>query len=104
MLKFVLYLEVESTGVSSAFYDKFNVRYNISQILKSVWEDLTHRAKVIECAKDIDQFVKFVNLLMNDTTYLLDESLNKLAEIHKIQDEMADVATWNTTPQVCASI
>ncbi|KAJ3199319.1 hypothetical protein HDU67_002909, partial [Dinochytrium kinnereticum] len=27
------YIDVEHSGVSSAFYDKFNVRYNISQIL-----------------------------------------------------------------------
>ncbi|KAI9361650.1 ubiquitin elongating factor core-domain-containing protein [Zopfochytrium polystomum] len=97
MVKF--YVEVENTGVSSAFYDKFNIRYNISQILKSVWDDHDHRAKVIAESKNTDQFVKFVNLLMNDTTYLLDESLTKLADIHKIQDEMANVEAWNATPQ-----
>ncbi|KAJ3309150.1 hypothetical protein HDU76_003712 [Blyttiomyces sp. JEL0837] len=93
------YVDVENTGVSSAFYDKFNIRYNISQILKNVWEDLDHRSRVIAESRNVDEFVKFVNLLMNDTTYLLDESLTKLAEIHKIQDEMADVETWNNTPQ-----
>ncbi|KAJ3414089.1 hypothetical protein HDV05_007123 [Chytridiales sp. JEL 0842] len=93
------YVEVESTGVSSAFYDKFNVRYNISQILKSVWTDPNHRQKVIERSKDMEEFSKFVNLLMNDTRYLLDESLEKLAEIHKIQVEMDDVATWNALAQ-----
>ncbi|KAI8854644.1 ubiquitin elongating factor core-domain-containing protein [Chytridium lagenaria] len=71
------YIDVEHSGVSSAFYDKFNVRYNISQIMKNE-----------------TQFVKFANLLMNDTTYLLDESLTKLAEIHKIQDEMANTTVW----------
>jgi hypothetical protein len=39
-------------------------------------------------------------MLMTDTTYLLDESLNKLVEIHKLQDEMADIAGWNALPQV----
>ena len=38
---------------------------------------------------------------MNDTNYLLDESLTKLSEIHKIQDEMSDVNAWNALPQVC---
>jgi ubiquitin conjugation factor E4 B len=33
--------------MSSQFYDKFNIRYNISQILKCVWEIPLHREKVI---------------------------------------------------------
>ena len=73
----------------SQFYDKFNIRYNISQILKCVWSDLTHRQKVIGLSKDLDFFVKFVNLLMNDTTFLLDEGLTKLTEIKNIEVELA---------------
>lgn len=41
------------------------------------------------------QFVKFVNMLMNDTTFLLDESLDCLKRIHEVQDEMANTAEWN---------
>lgn len=41
------------------------------------------------------QFVKFVNMLINDTTFLLDESLESLKRIHEIQEQMADTATWN---------
>ncbi|KAJ3107752.1 hypothetical protein HDU97_003422 [Phlyctochytrium planicorne] len=94
------YIDVEHSGVSSAFYDKFNVRYNISQILKSVWEDLRHRQNVIAESRNEAQFIKFANLLMNDTTYLLDESLTKLTEIHKLQDEMANEVAWQElTPQ-----
>ncbi|KAJ3028979.1 UNVERIFIED_CONTAM: hypothetical protein HDU68_000419 [Siphonaria sp. JEL0065] len=92
------YVDAEFTGASSAFYDKFNIRYNISQILKAVWQDQNHRLAVIrESGKE--DFIKFANLLMNDTSYLLDESLGKLAEIHKIQDEIDDVATWNGLAQ-----
>jgi ubiquitin conjugation factor E4 B len=37
---------------------------------------------------------------MNDTTYLLDEGLSKLAEIHDIEVEMDDKAAWAAqTPQ-----
>jgi ubiquitin conjugation factor E4 B len=39
-----------------------------------------------------DFFVRFVNLLMNDTTFLLDEALSKLSEIRNLQLEMADPA------------
>ena len=41
---------------------------------------------VLRCGKD---FIKFVNLLMNDTTFLLDESLSSLKSIHDLQDEIA---------------
>jgi ubiquitin conjugation factor E4 B len=37
---------------------------------------------------------------MNDTTFLLDESLQKLAEIHVIQTEMERAETWASQPQV----
>ncbi|KAJ3274850.1 hypothetical protein HDV01_002054 [Terramyces sp. JEL0728] len=87
ILKF--YIDVEQTGMSSQFYDKFNIRYNISQILKAVWPDLNHRNIVIKLSQNSDFFVKFVALLMNDTTFLLDESLSKLKEIGNLQNELA---------------
>lgn len=41
------------------------------------------------------QFVKFVNMLINDTTFLLDESLESLKRIHEVQEQMADTSAWN---------
>jgi ubiquitin conjugation factor E4 B len=38
--------------------------------------------------------------MMNDVTYLLDESLSKLTEISGIQMEMEDQQTWAGTPQL----
>lgn len=46
--------------------------------------------------RNVDKFVRFVNLMINDVTYLMDESLSDLAQIHNIQVEMDDQATWNT--------
>nr|KAJ3420144.1 hypothetical protein HK105_006035 [Polyrhizophydium stewartii] len=83
------YVDVEQTGMHSQFYDKFNIRYNISQILKSVWNDPTHRAMLVKTSKDKEFFVKFIALLMNDTTYLLDEGLSKLKEIGSLTAELA---------------
>ncbi|KAF9425201.1 hypothetical protein BGZ94_007753 [Podila epigama] len=90
------YVEVENTGRNSQFYDKFNIRYNISQILKFVWTNPIHREMVKAESKKSESFVRFANLLMNDTTYLLDEGLTKLAEIREIEVEMEDVATWES--------
>lgn len=41
------FLEVESTGLSSQFYDKFNIRYQISQVFKAIWENPGHREKLL---------------------------------------------------------
>lgn len=93
LMKF--YIDIEQTGMHTQFYDKFNIRYSISQVLKCVWEDAIHRNQIIKQSRNTSFFVHFANLLMNDTTYLLDEALTKLTEIHSIQNEMIDVATWN---------
>ncbi|KAG4304130.1 hypothetical protein PORY_002494 [Pneumocystis oryctolagi] len=86
------YVEVESTGLSSQFYDKFNIRYQISQIFKAIWENPGHREKLLlESRNNFKFFVKFVALLLNDATYLLDEALSKLLEIHNLQIELDNV-------------
>lgn len=94
------YSEVEQTGVSSQFYDKFNIRYNISQIVFGIWDNPVHRQRLRqESLSKMESFVRFVNLMMNDATYLLDESLTKLTEIRNYQREMADTEAWNAQPQ-----
>lgn len=94
------YVNVEHTGLSSQFHDKFNVRYHICRLLRILWKSPIHQEKMRMLSKDMDFFVKFVNLLMNDTTYLLDESLTKLAEIHTIQMEKNDKEQWDAhTPE-----
>ena len=42
------------------------------------------------------QFVKFINMLMNDTTFLLDESMDALKRIHEVQEEMSDPVRWTS--------
>ena len=46
------------------------------------------------------QFVKFVNMLMNDTTFLLDESLDCLKRIHEVQEAMQNTEEWERQPKV----
>lgn len=92
------YQEVENTGSSHQFYEKFNVRYHISIVMKFIWGNQTHKERIrAECTSD--DFVRFVNLLLNDTTYLLDEALRILVEIHNMQERMKDAAAWNALPE-----
>ncbi|XP_020620204.1 ubiquitin conjugation factor E4 B-like [Orbicella faveolata] len=42
------YTDVETTGSSNEFYDKFSIRYHISIIMKSLWEDVSHRQAIMK--------------------------------------------------------
>ncbi|OQR76404.1 ubiquitin conjugation factor E4 B-like [Tropilaelaps mercedesae] len=97
LMKF--YTDIETTGASSEFYDKFTIRYHISIIFKSLWENQNHRGQLIEESINGNQFVRFINMLMNDTTFLLDESLQSLKRIHELQEAMKDQEAWNAQPR-----
>jgi ubiquitin conjugation factor E4 B len=43
--------------------------------------------------------VKFINMLMNDTTFLLDEAMDALKRIHEVQEEMSDKTKWGQQTQ-----
>ena len=75
---------MEQTGASSEFYDKFTIRYHISIILKSMWESNVHKIAIVNESKSGKQFVKFINMLMNDTTFLLDESMDALKRVRNV--------------------
>ncbi|KAJ2158357.1 Ubiquitin conjugation factor E4, partial [Coemansia sp. RSA 552] len=98
------YVDIEKTGASSQFYDKFNIRYHIARTLRALWargpryveatrrfflqaiagggESATTTGSVQRDQRVIEEFVA---RLMTDTTYLLDESLSKLATIRDIE-------------------
>ncbi|KAL2135928.1 hypothetical protein VTI74DRAFT_6311 [Chaetomium olivicolor] len=87
------YIECESTGVASAFYDKFNIRYEIFQVIKCVWSNDVYRQQLVQSSRSNRAFfVRFVNLLMNDATYVLDEGLSKFPKIHDLQVKLKDPA------------
>ena len=83
------YVAVESTGRSSQFYEKFNTRAEIGRIFKEAWNFPDYKEKFKEQSRERDRFVRFVNMINNDTTYLLDESLSHLTKIKQFQIDMA---------------
>ena len=64
-----------------------------------MWEQSTHKIAIINESKSGKQFVKFINMLMNDTTFLLDESMDALKRIHEVQQEMEDSKKWSEQSQ-----
>ncbi|XP_058126689.1 ubiquitin conjugation factor E4 B [Anopheles ziemanni] len=97
LMKF--YTDIETTGQSTEFYDKFTIRYHISHLFKGLWDSGVHRQAIVNESKSGKQFVKFVNFFLNDTTYLLDECLEYLKRIHETQVLMMDDAGWNALTQ-----
>ncbi|KAJ3156245.1 hypothetical protein HDU86_004009 [Geranomyces michiganensis] len=97
LMKF--YVDAEHTGAHSQFYDKFSIRYNISQVLKSVWSDRGHQKQVVLLSQNTDFFVSFAALLIYDTTYLLDEALDKLKKIQQLQTELAEPLPPNSSQE-----
>lgn len=59
-----------------------------------MWASPIHKQTVINESRSGDQFVRFINMLMNDTTFLLDECLQYLKRIHDTQEAAADTASW----------
>jgi ubiquitin conjugation factor E4 B len=81
------YIEVEHTGTHTQFFDKFNIRYEIFQIIKCIWDNPAYRSQLSKQAKEnLDFFVRFVNLLLNDVTFVLDESFTAFLTIHETQE------------------
>lgn len=85
-----LYVEIESTGASSQFYDKFTPRFWISIVMKSLWENNLFRESFKRESElsDPHDFMKFFNMLLNDSIYLLDESLKMLTDIHSFEEDL----------------
>ena len=91
LMKF--YIEVENTGAHTQFYDKFNIRYEIFQIIKAIWDNTIYRERLSqESSLNVDFFVRFVNLLLNDVTFVLDESLSAFTQIYALSQELASPA------------
>jgi ubiquitin conjugation factor E4 B len=119
------------------FYDKFNIRHNIAELLEYLWQVPSHRnawrqvepsswndilslslsllvcthmyVSVFDCwfkfipfqiAKEEEKgvYLTFLNFLINDSIYLLDESLNKILELKELEAEMSNTAEWERRP------
>ncbi|CAK7264291.1 Ubiquitin conjugation factor E4 [Sporothrix epigloea] len=87
LMKF--YIECELTGAHTQFYDKFNIRFEIFQVIKAVWPNDLYKQQLTQQSKTNRAFfVQFVNLLLNDATYVLDEALSRFPKIHDLQKEL----------------
>lgn len=95
-----LYVDIEFTGSHTQFYDKFNIRHNIAELLEYLWQVPSHHNAWIKVAQTHEKgvYLNFLNFLINDSIFLLDESLNKIPELKTLEAEMANIAEWEQRP------
>lgn len=83
------FIEAEFMGGHTQFFDKFNIRFEIFAIIKTIWPNVVYREKLLKEAKlNLDFFVRFVNLLLNDVTFVLDESFTSFHRIYDLSKEL----------------
>lgn len=101
-----VFVSIEMTGQSVQFEQKFNYRRPMYEVMKYLWEIEEQR----ECFKELSEkaaeemeavnppiFLRFINLLINDAIFLLDESLSNLQQIRTLQ-QAQDRGDWETLP------
>ncbi|OAF70604.1 hypothetical protein A3Q56_01631 [Intoshia linei] len=88
------YVNVENTGSSNDFYDKFSIRFSINLLLRKLWYNQDAKEKMIEFSKT-SEFIKFINMALNDVIYLFDENISTLKKMKNTQMVINDVSKYN---------
>ncbi|XP_076443993.1 ubiquitin conjugation factor E4 A-like [Babylonia areolata] len=101
-----VFVSIEMTGQAVEFEQKFNYRRPMYLILDYIWEMDIHQKAIQELAEyaeahiedpDAPLFLRFINLLVNDATFLLDEALSHMSQIKTKQLERESGA-WRDLP------
>nr|VZI35463.1 unnamed protein product [Spirometra erinaceieuropaei] len=90
------YIDIESTGASNEFYDKFSIRFNISVIFITLWDVGFFKPHFLrEAEEDPAIFTKFINRMINDMSFLLEEALDGLKKVRELQELRNDAGRWS---------
>ncbi|XP_053308608.1 ubiquitin conjugation factor E4 A [Spea bombifrons] len=98
-----VFVDIEFTGDPHQFEQKFNYRRPMYPILRYMWGRDNYRQSIKNLADYASEnleavnpplFLRFLNLLMNDAVFLLDEAIQYLSKI-KIQQIERDRGDWD---------
>ncbi|XP_050319386.1 ubiquitin conjugation factor E4 A [Bactrocera neohumeralis] len=112
-----VFVSIEMTGQSVQFEQKFNYRRPMYAIMEYLWT----KEDQVQCFKDLAReaeenmeaiepplFLRFINLLINDAIFLLDESLSNLEQIRQLQEAQSrgewDALSQNDRQQQLSSL
>ncbi|CAH0391008.1 unnamed protein product [Bemisia tabaci] len=102
-----VFVGIEMTGQSVQFEQKFNYRRPMYTVMNYLWtlpeQRESFRNLAIEAESNIEAvnpplFLRFINLLMNDAVYLLDEALSNMAQLKQLQNKK-ESGEWQALPQ-----
>eukprot|EP00794_Sanderia_malayensis_P017494 gene17494-19244_t len=104
-----LFVDIEYTGHSMQFEQKFGYRHHMYAVLEYVWKipsynkvfwELFEEGRRYYCEKnEFSAFPRFINLLLNDSTFLLDEALQHLCKIREMEREKNEGEWRELSPQ-----
>ncbi|CAN0209662.1 unnamed protein product, partial [Pylaiella littoralis] len=83
------FVDIELTGSHTQFYDKFTFRSLTAQLLEHLWTLRPYRESIIRYSQDSANFVRFANMLINDSIYHMDEAVKFLSAIKVAQQVRA---------------
>ncbi|XP_046484062.1 ubiquitin conjugation factor E4 A [Neodiprion pinetum] len=101
-----VFVGIEMTGQSVQFEQKFNYRRPMYIVMDYLWKIQEHRNNFKQLAKEAEQnmeavqpplFLRFMNLLMNDAVFLLDEALSNMAQLKQLF-QARENGEWDKLP------
>lgn len=101
-----VFVGIEMTGESVSFEQKFNYRRPMYAVMSYLWDIPEHRDQFKQLAFEAEQdmeavtpplFLRFLNLLMNDAIFLLDEALTNMAQLRTMQTAREN-GEWDNLP------
>ena len=68
-MKLIYNIEAESTGTHGQFYEKFNIRYEIFQVIKCIWSNDVYKQRLTQESR----YVIVCNFNKVELTFFQDE-------------------------------
>lgn len=83
-----LYVDIERTDRHNTFYEKFNTRYQIGEVMAYLWRLPQHRQAWREVSeRESRLYIRFINMMINDSQHLLQEALETLPLVQQAERE-----------------
>uniref|UniRef100_A0A2K5L079 Ubiquitin conjugation factor E4 n=1 Tax=Cercocebus atys TaxID=9531 RepID=A0A2K5L079_CERAT len=92
---------IENHPLSTKLLVPSLMKFYTGRLLEHTWPamEMYDHAQYNCLSSSGKQFVRYINMLINDTTFLLDESLESLKRIHEVQEEMKNKEQWDQLPR-----
>lgn len=84
------YVEIEFGGGHTQFYDKFEYRHYAWKIFEYLWVHPLYQNNT-RALENEEYFKKFVNYILNDVNYCLQEGIDQLMKIKKLKSKNSEL-------------